>query len=210
MVGIVECQAEIQDLILDFDPCLSLSRGIRWTYFILQKSGFLEASWPTLFKIKVQSAPFSHSGQIIYKWLLLFPVSTRNSALLLLTLFQSSGFKGNFRFTQGKFTTPAINFFTQYAMSHTPKLWHFQRCTSFTNALLRHLLNFYHDAHRNEVNFYVKCNVQNCELPITKYNSFHKRVQSHHKELHNPKYVDLMASQCDIQEEEQPLRNREN
>ena len=95
-------------------------------------------------------------------------------------------------------------------MSHTPKFWHCRRRTSFTIVSLRRLLNHYYPAHRSEANFYVKCNVQNCQLPFTKYNSFYKHVKSHHKDLHDLKYVEEIANQCVIQEEEQHLHNSEN
>ena len=95
-------------------------------------------------------------------------------------------------------------------MSHTLKLWHWQRCTSFTNALLRRLLNYYYTAYRNQVNFDVKCNVKNCQQPFTKYNSCYKHVQSHCKDLHDLKYVEEIVNQCAVQEEEQHLHNSEN
>ena len=47
------------------------------------------------------------------------------------------------------------------------------------------------------------------QLPFTKYNCFYKYVKSHHKDLHDLKYVEEIANQCVIQEEEQHLHNGE-
>ena len=61
------------------------------------------------------------------------------------------------------------NFFHSVHNEPYSKFWHCQRCTSSTTVLLRRLLNHYYTAHRNEVNFYVKCNVQNCQLCCIPY-----------------------------------------
>ena len=90
------------------------------------------------------------------------------------------------------------------------ELLHCQRCTSFTTVLLRTLLNHYNTTHKNEVNFFVVCDVKNCQLSFTKYNSYYKHVRAHHKDLHDLKYVEDIAKQSARQEEEESLNNSQN
>ena len=70
------------------------------------------------------------------------------------------------------------------------KVWRCQRCSSFQTLFLRTLLNHYNSAHKKEINFLVKCDVESCTLKFNKYNWYYEHVRVHHNDIHSLKSIE--------------------
>ena len=79
-------------------------------------------------------------------------------------------------------------------------LWKCSLCTVFVAVTLRILMNHYYTVHSNEVNFSVRCGVNDCPATFQRYHSFYKHVKRRHKneyEVVSSKELDKSHQTCE-------------
>ena len=59
------------------------------------------------------------------------------------------------------------------------------QCEIFQCLSLRALLNHIYSVHSNDLNFKILCNVNDCPVSFTKYNSLYKHVLKHHRQVYD-------------------------
>ena len=60
-------------------------------------------------------------------------------------------------------------------------VWNCSLCDVFVALALRVLMNHYYSVHSNEVNFFVRCGVDDCPATFRRYHSFYKHVRRNHR-----------------------------
>ena len=74
--------------------------------------------------------------------------------------------------------------------------WKCYVCGVFVALTLKVLMTHYFSAHSKEINFLVKCGVNDCPATFRRYHSFYKHVARNHRE----EYKGNIESRDDVQE----------
>ena len=77
-----------------------------------------------------------------------------------------------------------------------PASWKCYVCGVFVALTLKVLMSHYFSAHSKELNFFVKCGVNDCPATFRRYHSFYKHVARNHKD----EYKGNIESRNDIHE----------
>ena len=59
-------------------------------------------------------------------------------------------------------------------------IWKCSLCAAFVAITLRVLMNHYYTVHSNEVNFSVRCGINECPATFKRYHSFYKHIRKKH------------------------------
>ena len=83
-------------------------------------------------------------------------------------------------------------------------IWKCSLCAAFVAITLRVLMNHYYTVHSNEVNFSVRCGINECPATFKRYHSFYKHIRKkHHHEYESKVKEDVNYSQCESDSQSQ-------
>lgn len=60
-------------------------------------------------------------------------------------------------------------------------VWKCSLCSVFVALTLRVLMNHYYSVHSNDVNFFIRCGIDDCPATFRRYDSFYKHVRRNHR-----------------------------
>jgi hypothetical protein len=68
-------------------------------------------------------------------------------------------------------------------------VWKCSLCAVFVAVTLRVLMNHYYTVHSNEVNFSIRCGVDDCPATFQRYHSFYKHVKKKHRRAYDNSFT---------------------